>query len=287
MAAKMFSKKEAISQGFRITKKYFGFIFSIILIYLVYQGVCVLMGFIAGRPIPRVAVSSLYKDASEGDNFYAYLKEKGYIDNYGNIQVVLQKITHSSGLALPESLEADREKIFKFLNGYRYRWPFPKPVYYTLSVIFWIVGVIIQIGIVKIAIALARDQKQGLSELVSNGSLFIKYIVASTCVFLATMAGYLLLVIPGIIISIMFSMSRYFVVDKRMGPIASLKASRALTKGARWQLFVFAMVALSVNIVGFLCLGIGLFFTLPACFIASVYVYDQLIKYKSQGALIE
>lgn len=285
MAEKMFSKKEAISHGLKITRKYFGFILLVYLVYAVFQGVSGFMGYMAGGPVTRPDVSSLYKDSSDGDYFYVFLKEKGYIDNDGNVGTALQELTGSPDLVLSERLEPDRSKIFEFLNAHRYRLPFPKPAYYVLAIIFWVVGMIMGIGVIKISLMLSRDQKPEISELFSNGSLIIKYLVAVLCVGLASLIGFILLIVPGIIVSVMLSMAKYFVVDKEMGPIASLRASQALTKGARWQLFVFGAVMLLFNIAGLLCLVIGLLVTIPASSIAAVYVYDQLSKYKSEGAV--
>ena len=95
---------------------------------------------------------------------------------------------------------------------------------------------------------------------------------------LAIIGGILLLVVPGIIFAVALGMYPYFILDKKMGPMESLKASRVLTKGARWQLFVFGCVSLLLNLGGLLCLIVGLLWTIPATMIAMAYVYDQLSK---------
>jgi len=210
--------------------------------------------------------------------------ETGYINKYGMGQDKLQSIASAQDLVLPADMEADRDKIFQFLNRFRYRLPFPKVIYFLFAVVFWVVGLIIQIGLVKILIAFARDQKPAILEMFTNGSLFFKYLFASICYGLAVLGGFILLIVPGIIFMIALGMYSYLVVDKRMGSIQSLRASRALTKGARWQLFCFGMVLLLINVGGLLCLVVGLLFTIPATAIAYAYVYDQLRKeYENTG----
>lgn len=278
MAVKSFSKKEAISYGINITKKYLGVIFGILLIFAGFQIISGLLSSGAGSPVRKDDVSMLYRDSAAASQFIRYLEEAGYVNKFGMVQEKLQNITKASDLVLPANLQVDREKIFNFLNLHRYRLPFPKILYYLLAIVLWVLGIIIQIGSVKISILLSRDQRPAISELFTNGHLFIKFLLGSICYGLAVMGGFLLLVVPGIILMVMLEMYSYFIVDKNMGPIESLKASRALTKGVRWQLFCFGVLLVLFNLAGLLCLVVGLLFTIPVTYIASAYVYDQLLK---------
>lgn len=88
--------------------------------------------------------------------------------------------------------------------------------------------------------------------------------------------GFILLIVPGIIIVLMFQMYAYLVVDKGLGPIAALKRSRVITKGSRWRLFVLGFLIVLVNLGGLLCLVVGLLVTIPLTAIASARVYDLL-----------
>jgi len=278
MIIKNFSKKEAIAYSIKITKKYFGVIFSILLILLAFQIISGVLNFGAGSLISKENIRSIYREPAAADNFYRHLEQTGYIDKYGMVQGKLQNIAKAADLILSAKLEVDRDKIFRFLNLHRYRLPFPKAIFYLLSIILWVAGVIIQIGSVKISILLSRDQEPARRELFSNGALFLKFLLGSICFGLAVIGGFILLIIPGIILMVMLNMYSYFIVDKNMGPLESLKASRALTKGVRWQLFCFGALLILFNLAGLLCFVVGLLFTIPATYIASAYVYDQLLK---------
>ncbi len=282
MAGLTFSKKEAISHGFKITKKYFGVILIISLIFIAFEIISDQLNSRAGSPITKEDITRRYITSMPTDDFYKYLEETGYINRYGVVQDKLQNISDASDLVLSAGLEVDRDKIFNFLDQHRYRLPFPKVIYYLLAIAFWAVGVIMQIGGVKISLLLSRDQKPDVWEIFSNGSYFITYILGSICCGLAIVGGFILLIIPGIILMVAFSMYSYLIVDQNMGPIESLNVSRALTKGVRWQLFWFLGLITLVNFAGLLCLFVGLLFTIPASSIASAYVYDQLIKQSEQ-----
>jgi uncharacterized membrane protein len=91
------------------------------------------------------------------------------------------------------------------------------------------------------------------------------------------LGGLILLIIPGIIWAIKFSLCFYFVIDKGLGPIEALKASSRTTMGIKWQLFGFGILCGLINFLGLLCLFIGGFATYPTVLVANVLVYRQLL----------
>ena len=69
--------------------------------------------------------------------------------------------------------------------------------------------------------------------------------------------GYISFIIPGVILQISFQFAGYFIVEKKMGPIAAMKASWAICDGARWQLILLALISYFINVVGFMCFLVG------------------------------
>lgn len=105
---------------------------------------------------------------------------------------------------------------------------------------------------------------------------FWKFVGAALLAGLAIFLGFILLIVPGIILSILFMFVGYLAIERRLGPIAALKESTRLTKGSRWKLFQLALLALLLNILGFLALIIGLFVTIPVTLLATVHAYRTL-----------
>ena len=132
------------------------------------------------------------------------------------------------------------------------------------------------IGFVKVSLMASRDQEPTAAELFLNGNKLVPYLLSSICYCLAVLGGFILLIIPGIIVMIMLQMYTYLIIDKGLGPIEALKRSRVITKGQRWRLFVFGSLLVLLNIAGLLCLVVGLFFTMWTSSIAMAYVYDRL-----------
>lgn len=276
---KTFSKKEAILHGFNMTKKYFGVIFIMLIIFVAFGLANGQLDSLAGKDrIEKSEINWLYKNRSTVDKFYQYFIDVGYINQYGLVEPELADIKSISELNLPSEFEEDRTRIYEFLEIYMYRLPFPKVVYYILSFVFWVLSMLLTLGFVRVSLMLSRDKRPEISMLYSSGPWLIAYILATICYGLAIMGGILLLIVPGIIFSVALGMYPYFIIDKKMGPMESLKASRALTKGVRWQLFVFGCVIVLLNLGGLLCLIVGLLWTIPTSYIAMAYVYDQLSK---------
>ncbi len=276
---KTFSSKEAIAHGFRMTKKHLKLVFLVLLVYLAY-GIAdgVLTAGAGESRMRKTDVRELYEDPMTADRFYQHLQATGYVSNFGTRQAKLEDLKSAAELVLPPEFEGDRERIFEFLLPYTYRLPYPKAVYYAFAIGLWLVSILIGIGVIKMSILASRDQDPKFEELFAHGRLMLPYLLGSIAYGLAVLGGLFLLIIPGIIFMVMLALYPYFIIDKNMGPIQSLKASRSLTKGVRFKLLGFWALLMLVNLGGVLCLIIGLVFTLPATYIASAYVYDQLLS---------
>ncbi len=150
-----------------------------------------------------------------------------------------------------------------------------------LGIIFYIadfsLSIIISIGLVKIALRFCDNEKGRFADLFSQYPLFPQYLVGSILYGLIVFAGTILLIIPGIIWGIQFCFYDYFIVDKGLGPIEALKRSSAITRGVKWDLFGFFLVLLGINLLGALCLLIGLFVTIPTTMVALAFVYRKLM----------
>ncbi len=96
--------------------------------------------------------------------------------------------------------------------------------------------------------------------------------------------GFILLVIPGIIACLMLTFTQFLVVDKSLGPVEALKESYRLTKGHLFQLFLFALCLIALNIVGLVLLVVGLLVTVPVSLIAFAHVYRKVTNL--QGVMV-
>ena len=140
-----------------------------------------------------------------------------------------------------------------------------------------VLELIIGMGWIKIALKFCDNEKGKFADLFSCYPLFFKYLFGSILYGLIVLVGIILLIIPGIIWGIKFQFFSYFIIDKGCGPIEALKRSSVITRGAKWNLFLFGLLLVVINLLGAFCLLIGLFATIPTTMVASAFVYRKLL----------
>lgn len=149
----------------------------------------------------------------------------------------------------------------------------------------YILTTIITIGLVKTSLRLCDNEKGKFSDLISQYRFFFRYLFSIILYSLAIIAGFVLFIIPGIIIAIRFWFFDYLIIDKGMGPISALKTSYAMTKGHVRSLFILASSMSLINLLGLLSLIVGLFVTVPTTIIAKAYIYRKLLtQYETKQA---
>jgi uncharacterized membrane protein len=72
--------------------------------------------------------------------------------------------------------------------------------------------------------------------------------------------------------------SPILIVDQGRGPMASIGASWALTRGSRMQLILFSVLAVVVMLVGVLCLFVGVFVSLAVLHGALASAYRDMLR---------
>lgn len=145
---------------------------------------------------------------------------------------------------------------------------------------------ILGMGVLTICLKLYDHKPVEIADLWSCVPKTVDYIVVKFLFSVIVGIGFVLLIVPGLIWSMQFYLASYLVVDRGTGAIAALKGSSVITNGAKWDLGVFASVVLGINIVGILCLGVGLMITLPMTMLASVFIYRKLLaETEASGSL--
>lgn len=105
---------------------------------------------------------------------------------------------------------------------------------------------------------------------------FWQYLAATLLAGCSIVIGLILLIVPGIILALMFMFVSYIVIDRSMGPIEALQESRRITDGHKWNLLGFALALIGINILGLLCLVVGLLVSVPVSSLAIVHAYRVL-----------
>jgi uncharacterized membrane protein len=109
-----------------------------------------------------------------------------------------------------------------------------------------------------------------------NPQPFWRFLGAELLTALIIFVGFLLLIVPGIIASVGLGFAPYFVIDRGTGPTDSLKQSWDITKGYKWQLFLFGLALIGLNLLGLIALVVGLLVTIPVTWLAITHAYRTL-----------
>jgi hypothetical protein len=119
------------------------------------------------------------------------------------------------------------------------------PLYWFALVFALLGGFIFQAFVIHVVVESQSGAQPsiGRSFAASLRSL-LPLIATGILVVLGCYLGMILLIVPGIILFVMWSVAVPVVVVEGVGPIQALGRSRALTKGSRWAIFGLSLVAI-------------------------------------------
>lgn len=141
-----------------------------------------------------------------------------------------------------------------------------------------VIQVFVSIAAINIGLKIVDGKDFDVSSLFEKFDIGGKYFIGLILYQIAVVLGLIFFIIPGLVIMIRCGLFGFFIVEKNAGALESLKMSWNTVKGASWKFFLFQLALLLLNILGFICLLVGLFFTLPVSLFASVLVYRSLSR---------
>jgi uncharacterized membrane protein len=149
---------------------------------------------------------------------------------------------------------------------------------FFFRVIGWVADIIVSIGLITIALKFLDNQDPKFEDLFSFRPYFWKYLGASILTGIIVWVGFMLLFVPGIYWALKFQFFGYFVVEQGRDPVEAMRMSSRITHSVKWKLFAFGLVLALINVVGAICLFIGLFVTIPVTLLAYSLVYRKLLE---------
>jgi hypothetical protein len=144
-------------------------------------------------------------------------------------------------------------------------------------VVSFVVGALIQAAFVRGALHELNGNKPNFGAFFQFGNI-AQVLVASLIVGVITSIGYLLCVIPGVIVMFLTWYTLTFVLDQNQDATTAIKSSFNLTSQNVGPLLLLALACVGVNIVGALLCLIGLLVSGPVTLIAATYAYRFLVN---------
>lgn len=149
--------------------------------------------------------------------------------------------------------------------------------YPAISLITMVLSGPIALGLARFGLHISRDEdprfEQSLSGFYNFSTAFITYILQLVIIALWT----LLLIIPGIIAAIGYSMTFFILADEpEIAPLDALKKSKELMDGHKWTYFYLMLCYLGLVLLCLLTLGIGFFWLMPYIQVTNAKFYDAV-----------
>ncbi|MGB2199587.1 MAG: hypothetical protein ACPH05_07730 [Luminiphilus sp.] len=156
------------------------------------------------------------------------------------------------------------------------------------SLVEFIVNLIIYplgLGLGLMGIRRAAGRETPLSTLWEPYSQAIPLIVMFLLMVVLIVAGFFLLVLPGIYLSIAYSFAPYLIIEKNMGVWEALETSRKAITTYWWRYFGLGLVLVLLFIIGSIPLLIGLIWLGPIMVIATGEVFEKTFGNPESEAL--
>lgn len=139
-----------------------------------------------------------------------------------------------------------------------------------------IVAAYLQVGMTRIVLDAARGKAPEFGTLFAGGDRFFPLFLVNLLMALAILLGLVLLIVPGVIMGIGFSLAPFYVVDAGMGPIEAMKASWSATRGQKGEIFVLGIAAVGLSLLGMLMCCVGLLATSPILYVAMAVAFIRM-----------
>lgn len=155
---------------------------------------------------------------------------------------------------------------------------------YLGGCVMFIIGGAIQVGIWRAILGAIDGRPPKVGMMFEGfdlfGDAFLAYLVRAILVGL----GYIFLIVPGIILSLMWAFTFPILAEQRLSFWDAMQRSAVLTEGYRWRLLLLALACFLVLLLGLVALCVGIFVALPVCVTAFGLAYRWLLARKSAPA---
>jgi len=127
-----------------------------------------------------------------------------------------------------------------------------------------------------------RHEKFDIKEVFDGFKNYLNVVLASLLASSIVIIGFVFLVIPGIVFACRLVFVPYLVMDKKLDPVKAVEESWRITKGYGWKIFWMAILAFFIGVAGFICLIVGLIFSIIWISSAFAVMYQAVIQERGE-----
>lgn len=146
-----------------------------------------------------------------------------------------------------------------------------------IALIYFFIGGVVRLGYIDFNLALLDRRKIRISRLTNKIPDWWRVLCAKIIYFFALSLGYILFIIPGIIVRYSYSMVPYILEERPdFSAREAFRASKQIMKKHKWELFCLRFSFVGWYILGILTLGIGFIFINPYRYTAEAAFYNEI-----------
>ncbi len=146
----------------------------------------------------------------------------------------------------------------------------------TPLVVFTPVAIVIGAMSLNISATVNRDEKPTFGALWPGFMKIVNFVIAGIIYAVVIGIGYLCLILPGIYLTIKYQFFGLAIMDKDVNALEAIKMSGDITRGNWGDCFWLVIEQGIVCLLGFLALGIGLFWAIPTALVSHGFAYTSL-----------
>jgi uncharacterized membrane protein len=141
----------------------------------------------------------------------------------------------------------------------------------------------IEFGANLIFVKACRNEKWETEEIFQGfKASYLNIILASLLVLAIVVAGFISLIIPGIIFACRLAFVSYLVMDKNLDPVRAVEKSWQMTKGHGWRIFFMGLLVIPILILGLILFIVG--FTVSVMWIKTAFAsYYVMLDAEKNG----
>ena len=149
--------------------------------------------------------------------------------------------------------------------------------YPFVNLILLLISGPLSLGIIKFTINISRNQEARIEQLFESFSNFGTSTGAYLLTVLFTLLWTLLLIIPGILAALSYSMTFYIIADDdSIGAMDAIDKSKKMMYGYKWKYFCLGLRIFGLALLCILTLGIGFLWLFPYANVSIAKFYDDI-----------
>jgi uncharacterized membrane protein len=146
----------------------------------------------------------------------------------------------------------------------------------------FIIGGPFALGLTSFTLNLSRDKEAKLEQIFGGFNNFVVALSAYLLMMVYVMLWMLLLIVPGIIAALSYSMTFYILADDdTISASDALKKSKQMMEGYKWKYFCLGLRFIGWALLCILTLGIGFLWLMPYMHVSMAKFYDDLKENQS------